>query len=566
MAPKRKECASLSIWDDGSLTEVLSVKHAIKLWNWLARNPEKSLEDALQQEWVVNRVPREAARQIREKFVLSTSRIVEKYESNRGDTTKLLVELHDGHRVETVVMKHEKRTTVCVSSQIGCQMGCKFCATGTLGIIGDLTSAEILEQLMHANRVTKIRNVVFMGMGEPLNNFENVKKSIEFMVDEKRFGLAPRHVTVSTVGVVRNMKRLTDEVPQVNLALSLHAPNQSVRVQIVPAATAHKIEKLMDAVDYHITQGVSTCRQEGKVSHLERWYGVMIEYILIQDVNDREEHAHELAALLSANSLRRKHTILNLIPYNPTEVAESYNPPTKESVERFSRICMSEPYNIMTRVRKEMGQDIAGACGQLALVAVQSQKDENGGNGSGKGTGNGYSSGSSDGTGRVTAVVDVEDVGIPPKAQKNTTTGVLIATDTGSSSRSRSGSSPEPIPMSSNQSVSTNSVCGSGEEACCRTGTTTPAATSSSTFEGQDTKGTCGLSETVSSTVVSSTGKNVDGRESTIGVISETRRDNDERMSGYGPSIDTRPCERANATAVSLLVTSIFAVVAFLTY
>ncbi len=364
-------------------------------------------------------VPRAAVKSIMDNFVMSTSTVVERFESNRGNTTKLLIELHDGHRVETVVMRHEKRSTVCVSSQVGCQMGCRFCATGTMGIIGDLTAFEILEQVIFAQQVSRLRNCVFMGMGEPLNNYDNVKKAIEVMIDPQRFGLSPRHVSVSTVGVVKNMHRMTDELPSVNLALSLHAPNQETRLRIVPAAAAHTIDKLMLAIDNHIARNVygprvnftnKTSRKRAEVAvdaaaeptaedgveaeagaeagaeaeagtgkrsrALEKWTGVMIEYILIDGVNDTEAHAHELGALLSANSDRRAHVIVNLIPYNPTDVAEDYRPPTQASVERFANICSNEPYKLKTRVRKEMGQDIAGACGQLALVALNSDSSK----------------------------------------------------------------------------------------------------------------------------------------------------------------------------------------------
>jgi hypothetical protein len=199
------------------------------------------------------------------------------------------------------------------------------------------------------------------------------------------------------------MYRLSDEMPFVNLALSLHAPNQDVRIQIVPAARAHPIEKLLDAVDYHIEQNrklfeqgfqgidcpgttnvtttVTTIdkrsnankqqrqqqRQEQEHHRASKTTGCMIEYILIHDVNDKDEHAHELAKLLQS---RREHVLLNLIPYNPTEVAEDYLPPTDEQVQSFHQICISEPYKIHCRVRQEKGQDIAGACGQLALVSA----------------------------------------------------------------------------------------------------------------------------------------------------------------------------------------------------
>jgi adenine C2-methylase RlmN of 23S rRNA A2503 and tRNA A37 len=244
-----------------------------------------------------------------------------------------------------------------------------MCAqTGTMGIIGDLTAGEIIEQVMHANSVTKIRNVVFMGMGEPLNNWQNVKSSVEFLIDTRILALSPRHVTVSTVGVVHNMKKLTLELPAVNLAVSLHAPNQEVRLQIVPAAKAHKFEKLIAAIDFHI----ANCKSKSKKLFL-RDTTVMIEYILIQGVNDQPVHAHELGQLLTS---RKKNILLNLIPYNPTDVTEHFEPPTQEDINTFFRIITADKYGIYCRVRQEMGQDIDGACGQLALKTQAEKKQE----------------------------------------------------------------------------------------------------------------------------------------------------------------------------------------------
>jgi wyosine [tRNA(Phe)-imidazoG37] synthetase (radical SAM superfamily) len=221
---------------------------------------------------------------------------------------------------------------------------------------------------------------------------------------------APRHVTVSTVGVLKNMYRLSDELPAVNLAFSLHAPNQEVRLKIVPAAKAHPLEKLMEAIDYHILKnnqqfpksryGDSGAKKQGeilnddqnttaeededddeegeasfakRISSRAKITGVMIEYILIKDINDHNEHAIELAKLLKP---RRDYILLNLIPYNPTEVAEDYFPPEPEQVQTFANICISKPYEIHTRVRQEKGQDIAGACGQLALVTAKKEIKE----------------------------------------------------------------------------------------------------------------------------------------------------------------------------------------------
>ena len=163
------------------------------------------------------------------------------------------------------------------------------------------------------------------------------------------------------MGVLHSMHRLTRELPNVNLALSLHAPNQEIRLKIVPTASANSIEKLLAAVDMHIAAMLNSSK-----AHPAKFRaGVMIEYILIHDINDRHEHAHELGSLLMS---RRDHILLNLIPYNPTEVAVEFMPPTEEAVGIFHQICCAEPYLLHTRVRQEMGQDIAGACGQLALV------------------------------------------------------------------------------------------------------------------------------------------------------------------------------------------------------
>ena len=331
-------------------------------------------------------VPQRAYDFVRTGCFVHSAKIVERLESGRGDTTKLLIELRDGHRVETVVMRHANRSTVCVSSQIGCQMGCKFCAvsypltahcfimpcldasqTGTMGIIGNLTAGEIIEQVVFASRLTSVRNVVFMGMGEPLNNYANVRVALRFLVSDKLMALSARHVSVSTVGVLQGMRRLTEEMPEVNLALSLHAPNQEVRKKIVPAAAGCHIDSLMAAVDAHVAANpfARASAESLESTSQRRIVGVMIEYILIKDVNDRPEHAHELGQLLRS---RRGHILLNLIPYNPTEVCEAFEAPSKEDIDRFFGILVAEPYRIVTRVRREMGQDIAGACGQLALV------------------------------------------------------------------------------------------------------------------------------------------------------------------------------------------------------
>ena len=363
------------------------------------------------------KLPQKVIQRLKEGFVLYTTKVVQEDCSIRGDTVKLLVELQDGHKVETVVMKYKSRATVCVSSQIGCAMGCKFCATGTMGIIGNLTEGEIIEQFIHANNVHMIRNVVFMGMGEPMNNYDSVARSLSFLLDPKRFGLSASHITVSTVGVIKNIRRFADDFPAVSLALSLHAPDQETRLKIVPSASTQHIDRLLEAIDYYVnhpSRGAkkvedriadkgSATQDSGsgdvideeddqsaeRANSIERFImrnsfqtpSVMIEYILIKGINDSASHARALGQLLFS---RRRSVLVNLIPYNPTSVGERYEAPEEESVETFSKICQEDPYFLHCRVRQEMGQDIAGACGQLAVSAGANDIEEvAGGSGSG---------------------------------------------------------------------------------------------------------------------------------------------------------------------------------------
>jgi len=300
-----------------------------------------------------------------------TSKVVHVSESSDYVTTKLLIELQSGDRIESVILRHNKRTTLCVSSQVGCKMGCAFCATGTLGQRANLTAGEIQEQLFHANRFLKvskeprdITNIVFMGMGEPLNNYSCVVSAVSAMTDPGRFGLAPGKVTISTVGVTNRMRMLFKDLPGVSLALSLHAPNQELRQKIIPTASAYPIEKLMDAVREWLDSA----------SAIQHNQYIMIEYILLSGVNDMPELAHELAQLLDPIRSRVK---VNLIPYNPIfnpeGLAKTFVPPPAEDVERFRSILQFD-HDIFCTVRTEMGQDVNGACGQLACISEQAEK------------------------------------------------------------------------------------------------------------------------------------------------------------------------------------------------
>lgn len=237
------------------------------------------------------------------------------------------------------------RSTLCVSSQVGCKMGCSFCATGSMGFKNNLSSGEIVEQLVHASRVDSIRNVVFMGMGEPLNNYAALVDAIRVMLGSP-FQLSPRRITVSTVGIVHAINKLHNDLPGLNLAVSLHAPVQDIRCQIMPAARAFPLEKLMGAL-----------QQYQKISQQK----ILIEYIMLDGVNDGEQHAHLLGKLLETFQV-----IVNLIPFNPIGTLSQFRTSSEEGVSRFQKI-LRGTYNIRTTIRKQMGQDISGACGQLVV-------------------------------------------------------------------------------------------------------------------------------------------------------------------------------------------------------
>ena len=395
MAPARK-LTRTSLFDRSALVAFLedglgpkrkdaAAKHCRAILHAAVRDAEAGLDAVDLSESRVPGIPKFARDQIPERFALITTTIADCQTSKDGSTTKMVVELQDGHRVESVVMRHDKgRVTLCVSSQVGCKMGCTFCATGTLGELGNLTSGEILEQLVHANRLFNddgtgagprrvsgtahgVRNLVFMGMGEPLNNYDAVVGAIGPMTDPNAFALAPSRVTVSTVGVVPKMRRLVRDAPGVCLALSLHAPNQRLREKIVPTATAYKLPDILSALDEYLATGPKV--------------RTMIEYCVLGGVNDTTECARELGELM-----RHRDVIVNLIPYNPTATPMGHSPPKMEDVRAMCAVLTGPEFNQFTTVRHEMGQDISGACGQLALKKGPSVGNGNGGAG-GCGTG-----------------------------------------------------------------------------------------------------------------------------------------------------------------------------------
>jgi 23S rRNA (adenine2503-C2)-methyltransferase len=270
-------------------------------------------------------------------------------DSEDGQTIKFLWELPDRKRVESVLILSGDRRTVCISCQVGCPARCAFCASGKEGLIRNLSPAEIVEQVLHINRFLKgkgerVSHLVFMGMGEPLENYDAVVKSIQIFNSPEAFNISQRRITVSTVGVVEGIQKLAKEDLKVNLVLSLHAPNQHIRKKIIPYARKYALEEILFAMDNYASE---TKRD------------ITYEYTLMADINDQREHAEELSELLKG-----KQCTVNLIPYNPVDGLHLRRP-EKETIEDFKAIL--EDAGINTTWRYTKGKDIAAACGQLAL-------------------------------------------------------------------------------------------------------------------------------------------------------------------------------------------------------
>ncbi len=270
-----------------------------------------------------------------------------------GQTTKFLFTTHDGKMIEAVIMRHlSGRNTLCVSSQAGCPMACTFCATGKLGLIRNLTFAEIIDQIMWAvhhlaKEDRKLRNIVYMGMGEPLLNYGEVSTSIHIACSQKKLDLSNRRITVSTCGIAPRIIDFARDFPQVSLAVSLHAPNDEARRKIMPVENTYPIDILMASIDEYV-----------RITNKRVFY----EYIMINGVTDRLEYAKELGELL-----KWKLAHVNFIPYNPGEGTDSngYLPTTKMIIRKFQDTL--DRYGIPSTVRHTMGDDIDAACGQLAL-------------------------------------------------------------------------------------------------------------------------------------------------------------------------------------------------------
>jgi len=269
-----------------------------------------------------------------------------------GFTRKYLLALADDRRIETVLMRYTGRVTACISSQAGCAMGCVFCATGQMGFARHLAAGEIVAQALHVDRVLRahgqgerLRNIVLMGMGEPLHNYDAVMTATEILCDSAGLSLGTKQVTLSTVGVVPGILRLADEGRPIHLAVSLHGATQAERAALVPVAKKWPLDELMDACRYYIA------KQQRRIFY---------EWTLIEGKNDSPDNAHAVGRLLQGQQAQ-----VNLIPLNPT-AGYGGAPTGQEAARRFQQILRE--YHLPSTIRQRRGIDIAAGCGQLATA------------------------------------------------------------------------------------------------------------------------------------------------------------------------------------------------------
>ena len=312
---------------------------AKQIYSWLYRKHVLTFEE-------MSDLPASLIQKLKERYVIMPLEMIEKQTGNDG-TAKYLFELQDGSSVETVLMHFNFGESVCVTTQIGCSMGCAFCASGLLKKQRDLSAGEMVAQIMYIQREldekdTRVNNVVVMGTGEPFDNYDNVLDFCSVINSDHGLAIGARHITISTCGIVPGIDRFAQGHYQYNLAISLHAPNNELRTRLMPVNRAWPIEALMDALKRYSTD-----------NHRK----ITFEYILIKDVNDRDKDAVELAGLI-----RGMNAYVNLIPYNEVEENEFRTSDEKTSLH-FYDVLMK--HGVKATLRSKHGDDIDAACGQL---------------------------------------------------------------------------------------------------------------------------------------------------------------------------------------------------------
>ncbi|WP_195421288.1 23S rRNA (adenine(2503)-C(2))-methyltransferase RlmN [Faecalicatena contorta] len=320
---------------------------AKQLYEWLHVKLAGSFDE-------MTNLSRELRERLNEAYMILPVEMLERQESSLDGTNKFLFMLHDQNVVESVLMRYKHGNSICISSQVGCRMGCRFCASTIGGLVRNLSPSEMLGQVYAIQRITgeRVSNVVIMGTGEPLDNYENFLRFIRLLTDEHGLHISQRNVTVSTCGIVPKMLELAEEDLQITLALSLHGTTQEKRRELMPVANKYGLQDVLHACDEYFEK---TGRR------------ITFEYSLVHGVNDTDEDAAELVRILKPRNCH-----LNLIPVNPVRERSFVRPSRKNALNFKNKL---EKSGINVTIRREMGADIDGACGQLRRRYVQTNKE-----------------------------------------------------------------------------------------------------------------------------------------------------------------------------------------------
>lgn len=336
---EKRDIKSLTLEELKEEMKGLSEKsfRAVQLYEWMHRKLARGYDE-------MSNIPASLKEKCRERYSYTALETVEVQESQTDGTKKYLFALADGNVVESVLMHYKHGNSVCISSQAGCRMGCRFCASTLDGLKRNLLPSEMLDQIYAITLESgeRVSNVVVMGTGEPLDNYENLLQFITLLTDENGLHISQRNLTVSTCGIVPRMRELAQKKLQITLALSLHAATDVKRRELMPIANTYSLEELMEVCSYYFEQ---TGRR------------ITFEYSLVRGVNDTKKDAEELVKLIKGLNCH-----VNLIPVNPIR-ERSYVQSEKKAVEAFRDILTKS--GIIATIRREMGRDIDGACGQL---------------------------------------------------------------------------------------------------------------------------------------------------------------------------------------------------------
>lgn len=347
---EKKDIKSMNLEELKAEMEFLSEQsfRAKQIYEWMHKRLAASFEE-------MTNLSKQLKQKLQENYVLTVLEPVEILISKLDGTKKFLFRLLDGNVIESVWMKYKHGNSVCISSQVGCRMGCRFCASTIGGLARNLTAAEMLEQIYRIQSITeeRVSNVVIMGSGEPFDNFDNFLKFIELLTDENGLNISQRNITVSTCGLVPQIKTLAERQLQITLAISLHAAADEKRKELMPIANKYPLEELLDACKYYFEK---TGRR------------LTFEYSLVGGVNDTPECANQLSKLIDGLNCH-----INLIPVNPVKERE-YVQSEKKVIDNFKNKLEKNKINVT--IRREMGRDIHGACGQLRKSYIEEKGEE----------------------------------------------------------------------------------------------------------------------------------------------------------------------------------------------